>query len=1055
MTDRDSARHLEPVWFQALLGSIAAAWCLAVADTAVLFSNANASGMLRFVARAGLATFNYSTIVGLGYGVLALLIAKRHRLGPRWLLLFASPALLLAVLWIFVAIGLGKGPGISGSKWHLPVVVGLSLAGSAGLFACQWLYDRVQRQSSTRVSRGVAACFLVLACIAYGSGFLYPNSYHLAHAYMLVLALVGVHAAYLLVCKQMLHDKRRQIAVALAAMGFVVLGFALPLDHTSRFLAFRDAQLVRQVMFHRVRIQQHDAANRIVRYDFAVDHEYGTRPLAPCSEHGGNNYDVILISVDSLRADRLAVSQPQRQVVPNIDALAERSLVYPSAYSPSPSTSTSLVPLISGSSALALRESGEVSSTLATEFGRLGYETISYQPFGSVAQRVFTGTSPKKLGFTVTAKAKNADEFANGVIAKIEENPEQPFFIYHHLLEPHLTYSKHAGFDFGDSMVDKYDSEVAYVDHHIGRIIDAVANAGRSDRTIIAITADHAEAFYEHGLMAHGTSLYDEMVRVPLIVAGPTIAPQIRTERVSLVDVAPTLLALNGCGWSMPQEGRPLWANGVLQSPTRPVLVIQYNEHDKGASFVRRIATFDGEMKLIEDLQTGSVELYSLVDDPGETRNLASQHPGKLRHAREQRYEGGRRLGWFAQESLKAADTPLATALRTGGEDALEAAYSRIVDQPKSREAAHLVRILGEVKDEAATNKLRQLVSMKKLPATLQRLAARSLSKRDRMPGESLLSIAISEEVAEHARAEALLIVTESTKPPSEDALRELTGNKSDLVAGVAVVALCDRVGAAKTSEGIRSRFASPESLKKLPVETVRTLIGCVGKEPTDDDIAYLLAIYATSVAKEKHSVYLIIKALGRASSDLPVAPLSEMALSNWEPIRVEAIKSIIELGSANAAAALAKLAATKQSSEVEPEKTRAMLRRHTTKHVVLTDGMPVAMNWLRAPASEQSELVFEALQEFSPGHRLVVFNLRKSPQSSGVGQCSIFLGPLRVTIDIASLSASENRAVYWDPDAQKMPAHVGQVHVKCQDTSADQAMDLASVELLQMIAPD
>ena len=696
-----------------------------------------------------------------------------------------------------------------------------------------------------------------------------------------------------------------------------------------------------------------------------------------------------------------------------------------------------------------------MSSTLATELGRLGYETISYQPFGSVARRVFTGTSPKKLGFEVTAKAKTADEFASGVIAKIGENPERPFFIYHHLLEPHLTYSKHPGFDFGDSIVDKYDSEVAYVDHHIGRIIDAVNDAGRSNRTIIAITADHAEAFYEHGLMAHGTSVYDEMVRVPLIIAGPGIAPQIRSERVSLLDVAPTLLALNGCGWSTPQEGRPLWANGSLQSPTQPVLVIQYNEHDKGASFVRRIATFDGEMKLIEDLQTGSVELYSLVDDPGEKRNLASQHPRKLRHAREQRREGGRRLGWFAQESLKAADTPLAAALRDGGEGAVDAAYSRIVDKPKSREASHLVRLLGEVEDEGATNKLRQLVSMEKLPATLQRLAARSLSKRDRMPSESLLSLAASDEVAEHARAEALQIVTESTRPPSEDALRELAQNTSDLVAGVAVVALCDQIGAAKTSESIRRRFTGPDSLKKLPVETVRTLIKCVGEKPSDDDVRYLLAIYATSVAKEKHSVYLIIKALGRASSDLPLARLSEMALSNWEPIRVEAIQSIIELDSAKAAAALAKLVAQKQSSEVEPEKTRAMLRRHTTKRVVLTDGMPVAMNWLRTPASKEKGLVFETLREFQAGSRLVVFNLRKSPTSSGLGQCSLFLGSTRVAIDIASLSASEDRAVYWDPDAQKMPAHVGHVHVTCQDTSADQAMDLASVELLQMVAPD
>ena len=341
---------------QALLGSIAAAWCLALADTAVLLlSNANVSGMLRFVARAGIAAFTYSTLIGLGYGLLSLLVAQRHRLGLDWQQHLAGPALALAVPWIVVAIGLGKGPGISGSTWHLPVVVGLSLAGSAGLFACQWLYDRAQRQSSTRVSRGLAACFLVLACIAYASGFLYPNSYHLAHAYMLVLALVGVHAAYLLVSKRApLRNKRRQGVVALAAVAFVALGFALPLDHTSRFLAFRDAQLVRQVMFHRVRMKQHDAANRIVRYDFASDNDYGTRPLAPCPEHGGNNYDVILISVDSLRADRLAVSQPQHMVVPNLDALAERSLVYPSAYSPSPSTSTSLVPLISGSSALAL-----------------------------------------------------------------------------------------------------------------------------------------------------------------------------------------------------------------------------------------------------------------------------------------------------------------------------------------------------------------------------------------------------------------------------------------------------------------------------------------------------------------------------------------------------------------------------------------------------------------------------------------------------------------------------------------------------------------------------
>src|SRR5262249_29552298 len=155
-------------------------------------------------------------------------------------------------------------------------------------------------------------------------------------------------------------------------------------------------------------------------------------------------------------------------------------------------------------------------------------------------------------------------------------------------------------------LVERYDSEVAFVDRQLGRLVAALERLDRP--VVLVLTADHGEEFKEHGGWYHGSSVYEEQVRVPLIVVAPGLGPRVVRQPVELVDVAPTVMGLLGQAAPPSLRGDDLGAALLGGGEARPI----FAEVD-----TRRMVA-DERWKLIHDVRRDTWELYDLDADPGE-----------------------------------------------------------------------------------------------------------------------------------------------------------------------------------------------------------------------------------------------------------------------------------------------------------------------------------------------------------------------------------------------------------------------------------------------------
>jgi hypothetical protein len=202
----------------------------------------------------------------------------------------------------------------------------------------------------------------------------------------------------------------------------------------------------------------------------------------------------------------------------------------------------------------------------------------------------------------------------------------RPFFVWAHLMEPHEPYRAEGPADFGKDPVDLYDDEIARADLVVGSILDAIDGDAALRPVVVAIFADHGEAFGEHGFEHHSTDLHDEQVRVPLLVRGPGIAPGERPALVSLMDLYPTLLDYAGQRAPRPIDARSLV--GVLADPAAGAAPGSIHPHlfmevmPDGLAPNEQKALLEPPWKLIFDVRRGFWQLHDLDRDPREDRNL-------------------------------------------------------------------------------------------------------------------------------------------------------------------------------------------------------------------------------------------------------------------------------------------------------------------------------------------------------------------------------------------------------------------------------------------------
>lgn len=343
----------------------------------------------------------------------------------------------------------------------------------------------------------------------------------------------------------------------------------------------------------------------------------------------GQDPDVVVVLVGAIRADHMSLYGYERPTTPRIDAWADdRAVVFDAAHAQAPWSRPSVATLLTGTmpSEHGLQVPGKPpgagTAPLQVVLDRYGYATAAV--VSSVELR--PGNNPFLRGFDTfrevidEAAAKERHDISSPRVTEAavalwtehhaQERPS-PMLLVVQYDDASPAWAQHAEPTFGDTPLDRYDSEIAFVDRHIGELLDAVG-----DQALVVLVGDHGTAIGESGPDRKALSLREEMVHVPLVMKLPGLVGA-RIERpVGLVDVAPSILAWVGAGVPKHMTGSP-WAVtpfGNVELPRKPVRMEVRHLADARA-------VLDGKLKLVEDRSTGELALYDLKSDPHEATN--------------------------------------------------------------------------------------------------------------------------------------------------------------------------------------------------------------------------------------------------------------------------------------------------------------------------------------------------------------------------------------------------------------------------------------------------
>ncbi len=414
--------------------------------------------------------------------------------------------------------------------------------------------------------------------------------------------------------------------------------------------------------------------------------------------------NVLLVTLDTVRSDHTSLFGYERDTTPALRRLSSAGVTLATAYAPCPVTEPSHLSMLSGLYPVAhgLATNGlQVPRTapwLPAALKTAGYETCaivssfvldhrfgwnrSFDHFDDRFTPAMASVVVKSWeGFDVDSgaldqRAVYATDKARAWLAG-RTAPDAPFFLWVHYFDPHTPYDPPAPYSSAfrpdardlDQLAQfqlRYDQEILYTDHEVGRLVDAAEKASGERGMLLVVASDHGESFLEHGHVHHGLTVYEEAVRVPVVLRWPGRIPAgLRiAEPVTLVDLAPTVLGLLGIDARLGQDGRDLSAEvtGRAGPPAERPVYLQRRIFRPGATddlfdppWARRpvgarirgvqVGVRLGPWKYIENRADGQAELFDLRADPHERANVRLDEPAVADRLSAQLGEMFRHLG--------------------------------------------------------------------------------------------------------------------------------------------------------------------------------------------------------------------------------------------------------------------------------------------------------------------------------------------------------------------------------------------------------------------------
>jgi arylsulfatase A-like enzyme/Tfp pilus assembly protein PilF len=356
--------------------------------------------------------------------------------------------------------------------------------------------------------------------------------------------------------------------------------------------------------------------------------------------------NLLLVTIDTLRADHVGAYGAASAQTPTLDALASRGVRFVNALSSAPLTGpshatilTGLLPPQHGVRDNIVFSLNDRHKTLATRLKALGYRTAAFVGAYPVAAAfgfrqgfdVFTENF-KESEEPGAGAQRPANEVVDDALSWLSRPAAGPFFAWVHLYDPHAPYTPPE--PYRTTFAERpYDGEIAFADAQLGRLLESLKASGRESDTIVAVVSDHGESLGEHGELTHAVLVYESTLRVPLLIAGPGIkGGGIVEARVSTADLVPTFLRLLGSEAPAELFGRDLSA-GLRGERLRPEPLYAESLFGRlNCRWASLRAWVDGDFKLIDG---GRTELFDLSRDPEESTNLAEQDAARVVRMRE------------------------------------------------------------------------------------------------------------------------------------------------------------------------------------------------------------------------------------------------------------------------------------------------------------------------------------------------------------------------------------------------------------------------------------